>query len=102
VDEADSVFIDEASTPAADFRRGPNQSQIQAYEQAARLAAGLDPSTDYRIARINPPSPDTSGKQHLAELAEPLGGCGRGQKAGRIGLAGACRKCVYIATSTMS
>lgn len=81
VDEADSVFIDDASTPLLISGDGPNQAQIQAYEQAARLAAGLDPSTHYRVARDQPTvSLTPSGKQHLAELAEPLGGLWQGAR----------------------
>ena len=82
VDEADSVFIDEAVTPLLISGEAPNQDQIEAYKQAARLAGALDPAADFRIDRqyrevhLTP-----SGKQRLAELAEPLGrlwtGCRR-------------------------
>ena len=34
VDEADSVFIDEAATPLLISGDGPNQAYIEAYEQA--------------------------------------------------------------------
>ncbi|WP_372683155.1 prepilin peptidase [Desulfosarcina sp.] len=81
VDEADSVFIDDASTPLLISGDGPNQAHSQAYEQAARLAAGLDPSVDYRVARDQPTvSLTASGKQHLSEVAEPLGGLWRGAR----------------------
>jgi len=81
VDEADSIFIDEASTPLLISGDGPNHEQVEAYEQAAGLAAKLDPSTDYRIATDRPAVDLTSkGKQHLAELAEPLGGLWSGAR----------------------
>ena len=82
VDEADSVFIDEAVTPLLISGEAPNQDQIEAYKQAAHLAGALVPATDFRIdrqyreIRLTP-----AGKQRLAELAEPLGrlwmGCRR-------------------------
>ena len=81
VDEADSIFIDEASTPLLISGDGPNQEQIEAYEQAARLAAGLDPSTDFRVSRDQPDVCLTAkGKERLAELAEPLGGLWAGAR----------------------
>ncbi|MBR9984529.1 MAG: prepilin peptidase [Desulfosarcina sp.] len=81
VDEADSVFIDDASTPLLISGDGPNQAHVHAYEQAAGLAAGLDPSTHYRVARDQPSlSLTTMGKRYLAELAEPLGGLWQGAR----------------------
>ena len=75
VDEADSVFIDDAVTPLLISGDAPNQEHIEAYEQAARLAGVLDPATDFRIDRryrdVHLTQP---GKQRLAEMAEPLGG----------------------------
>ena len=81
VDEADSIFIDEASTPLLISGDGPNQEQIEAYEQAACLAAELDPSTEFRVTR-DPPDVylTTKGKQRLAELAAPLGGLWTGAR----------------------
>lgn len=81
VDEADSAFIDDASTPLLISGDGPNQEQLEAYKQAARLAAGLDPSTHYRVSRDQPAVQLTpSGKQRLSEMAEPLGGLWRGAR----------------------
>ena len=81
VDEADSVFIDDASTPLLISGDGPNQAHSHAYEQAAQLAAGLDPSIHYRVASDQPTvSLTPSGKQHLSELAEPLGGLWQGAR----------------------
>jgi preprotein translocase subunit SecA len=81
VDEADSIFIDEASTPLLISGDGPNQEQIEAYEQAACLAAELDPSTDFRVAREHSDVDLTArGKQRLADLAEPLAGLWAGAR----------------------
>lgn len=75
VDEADSVFIDEAVTPLIISRKGSNQDQVEAYERAARLAGELDSSTQYRIDyRHREVNLTKAGKQRLAELAEPIGG----------------------------
>lgn len=81
VDEADSIFIDEASTPLLISGDGPNQEQIEAYEQAAGMAAGLDPATDFRVARDHPDVHLTAeGRQRLAELAAPLAGLWTGAR----------------------
>ena len=75
VDEADSVFIDDASTPLLISGDGPNQIQTQVFEEAARLAAALDPSADYRVVRDRTGVDLTAqGRMHLAHLAAPLGG----------------------------
>jgi preprotein translocase subunit SecA len=74
VDEADAVFIDDASTPLLISGDGPNPVQIEAYEQAAQLAAKLDPADDYRVFRNSSTVRLTpAGKRRLAELAGPLG-----------------------------
>ena len=81
VDEADSVFIDDAITPLLISGESPNPDHIEATTQAALLSGGLDPSTDFRIDRhyreihLTP-----AGKQHLAELAQPLGGLWAGSR----------------------
>jgi preprotein translocase subunit SecA len=81
VDEADSILIDGASTPLLISGDGPNQAHIEAYEQAAGLVAGLDPSTDFRVSRDHPDVCLTAkGKERLAELAEPLGGLWAGAR----------------------
>ena len=75
VDEADSVFIDEAATPLLISGPGTNQEQIEAYEQAARLIRHLDPANDYRV---DPHARDVqltpAGKRRLAQVVAPLGG----------------------------
>ena len=75
VDEADSVFIDDAVTPLLISGDAPNQEHIDAFEQAKRLADQLHPETDFRIdKRYREIQLTPSGKQSLATLAEPLGG----------------------------
>ena len=81
VDEADSVFIDEAATPLLISGQGTNQDQVEAYEQAAKLASRLDPVHDCVV------DPQTrqirltaAGRKRLALLAEPQGGVWRGQR----------------------
>ena len=75
VDEADSVFIDEAVTPLIISREGSNKDQVEAYERAARLANELDLSTEYLIDhRHREVNLTKAGKQRLAELAETIGG----------------------------
>ncbi|CAB5105844.1 Protein translocase subunit SecA [Olavius algarvensis associated proteobacterium Delta 3] len=75
VDEADSVLIDEAVTPLIISGAGRNPDQVEAYEQAARLAGELisksDYSSDKRFREINL---TRIGRRRLAELSEPLGG----------------------------
>jgi len=79
VDEADSVFIDDAVTPLLISGDAPNQEHIDAYEKAARLAGALDPATDFRIdRRYRDIHLTQAGRQRLAEMAEPLGGVWKG------------------------
>ncbi len=81
VDEADSVFIDEAATPLLISGQGTNHEQVEAYEQAAQLAGKLDATKDYGVDRqareilLTP-----SGQAHLSQLAEALGGVWRGRR----------------------
>ncbi len=81
VDEADSLFIDEAATPLLISGEGPNQVHIEAYEQAEQLVHMLDQSTDYRIDPQHREAHLTAaGKQRLAALAEPMGGLWTGRR----------------------
>jgi preprotein translocase subunit SecA len=81
VDEADSVFIDDASTPLLISGDSPNPIQLEAFEQAARLAAELEPADDYTVEpdrsaiRLTP-----AGKRLLETLAEPLKGLWSGAR----------------------
>ncbi len=83
VDEADSVFIDEAVTPLLISGQGANQEQIEAYTQAARLVRQLDAHGDYRF---DPSSGEIqltrSGRRRLAEMTQALGGVWQGRRRG--------------------
>ncbi len=81
VDEADSVFIDEAVSPLLISGDGPNNEQLQAYAQAAELAVALDATEDYRVTAQYPHVALTpAGRQHLADMARPLGGLWTGAR----------------------
>ncbi len=81
VDEADSVFIDDAVTPLLISGDAPNQEHMQAYKQAALLAGALDPATDFRIdRRYRDVHLTPAGRQRLAEMAAPLGGLWAGRR----------------------
>jgi len=84
VDEADAVLIDEPSLRSSFSGAGPNQDQVDAFERAACLAKELNPATEYRIDPRKGRGPShAAGKQRLAELTEPLGGCGPVPGAGK-------------------
>jgi preprotein translocase subunit SecA len=75
VDEADSVLIDEAVTPLIISGQAPNPQQVEAFEQAAELAAGLNPTEHYRVnMRYHEVELTSAGHEALARLAEPMGG----------------------------
>ena len=81
VDEADSVLIDEAVTPLIISGEAPNPEQVEAFRQAAQLAAGLELSRDYRVdARYREVDLTPAGKERLEELAQDLGGIWRGAR----------------------
>ncbi|MGD8267063.1 MAG: prepilin peptidase [Desulfobacterales bacterium] len=81
VDEADSVFIDEAATPLLISGQGTNQEQVEAYEQAMQLAGQLDPARDYKVDRqAREIRLTAAGQTRLAELADPLGGLWKGRR----------------------
>lgn len=81
VDEADSVFIDDAITPLLISGESPNPDHVDAYTQAARLSGGLDPATDFMIDRhYREINLTPAGKRRLAELAHPLGGLWTGAR----------------------
>jgi preprotein translocase subunit SecA len=81
VDEADSVLIDEAVTPLIISADGENAEESLAYEQAAGLAAELEPGTDYLVDRANREVTLTArGRGRIDELAEGLGGVWAGRR----------------------
>ncbi len=81
VDEADSILIDEAVTPLIISGEAPNPEQVEAFHQAAELAADLEQGRDYRVnLRYHDVDLTGAGKRRLEELAEPLGGIWAGAR----------------------
>ena len=81
VDEADSVLIDEAVTPLIISGDAPNPEQVEAFNQAATLAAQLERSRDFRVNhRYRDVELTTRGKEHLGELTGTLGGIWSGAR----------------------
>ena len=81
VDEADSILIDEAVTPLIISGEAPNPEQVEAFRQAASLAAQLDPATDFRVShRYREVDMTAAGKAKLAALAEGMGGVWSGAR----------------------
>jgi preprotein translocase subunit SecA len=81
IDEADSVLIDEAVTPLIISGDAPNEEQVEAFQQAAELAAQLDERRDYRVdVRHREVTFTRAGKERLGHLAEPLGGIWAGAR----------------------
>jgi len=81
IDEADSVLIDEAVTPLIISGEAPNEEQVEAFTQAADMAAGFAPGDDYRVnQRYREVDLTPSGKKKLDRLAEPLGGLWAGRR----------------------
>ncbi|HUU91116.1 MAG TPA: prepilin peptidase, partial [Phycisphaerae bacterium] len=81
VDEADSILIDEAVTPLIISGEAPNPEQVEAFEQAARLAGRLEPVRDFRVnQRYREVDLTPAGKDRLEELADDLGGVWAGAR----------------------
>ncbi|WP_171016001.1 preprotein translocase subunit SecA [Ramlibacter sp. 2FC] len=75
VDEADSVFIDEARTPLILSSTRPNTESAEHCGQALDLARELVAGEDYRLdARLRRVELSTAGKQKIDAFAEPLSG----------------------------
>ena len=80
IDEADSILIDEAVTPLIISGEAPNPQQVDAYAQAAELAAQMSASDfkiDQRYREINLTK---SGKSRIAELTQNMGGIWTGAR----------------------
>jgi len=81
VDEADSVLIDEGVTPLIISGEAPNPEQVEAFQQAARVAAQMQAGEHYRV---NPKYREVDltddGKELLAELTADLGGVWGGRR----------------------
>ena len=81
VDEADSILIDEAVTPLIISGPAPNPEQIEAFCQAARLAAQLEAHRDYRMdLRYREVELTDAGKGRLRQLAAGLGSLWKGSR----------------------
>lgn len=81
VDEADSIMIDEGVTPLIISGPAPNPEQVQAFQQAAALAAQLQPPEHYRVNhKYREVDLTSGGKDYLARAADELGGIWRGPR----------------------
>ena len=81
VDEADSVLIDEAVTPLIISGDAPNPEQVEAFQQAVRIAANLQAGKDYRVnQRYREIDLTSAGKTRLAEAAGNVGGLWTGAR----------------------
>ena len=81
VDEADSVLIDEAVTPLIISGDAPNNEAVDAFEQAALVAAKLTVSHDFTVnPRYREVEITDDGADKLAEITEPLGGIWHGAR----------------------
>ncbi|MHC4482762.1 MAG: preprotein translocase subunit SecA [Planctomycetota bacterium] len=79
VDEADSILVDEAVTPLIISGLAPNPEQVEAFRQAAEIAADLNSKIDYRInPRYREVELTADGKAHLVELSGNLGSLWKG------------------------
>ena len=92
VDEADSVLVDEAVTPLIISGRAPNPEQIEAFRQAADVAAQLRQEVDYRVnSHYREVELTDEGKVYLEELSENLGSLWKGR-----------RRCEELATQALT
>ena len=81
IDEADSVLIDEAVTPLIISGEAPNPEQVEAFQEAATLAAQLETPPHYRVdARYHEVDLTPAGKQRVAELTKDMPGIWRGAR----------------------
>jgi len=81
VDEADSVLIDEAVTPLIISGQAPNPEQVEAFKQAAEIAARLAPGKHYKTnERYREADLTSAGKRVLTEWAAGLGGIWAGTR----------------------
>lgn len=75
VDEADSVFIDEARTPLILSARSGAPGETPIYQQALELAGQLREGEDYKIERaLRIVELEDAGRDRLAALCEGMGG----------------------------
>ena len=82
VDEADSVFVDEARTPLILSSSSDDAEAVALYETALELARGLEARRDYSVDAMNRHITLTDGgKARLTEAAEGLAGLWRVRRA---------------------
>jgi preprotein translocase subunit SecA len=74
IDEADSVLIDEASTPLIISETLPDDLDPQIYRQSIDLAQALQPGLHYVHGAHRDIWLTPLGKQHVRETMRPLGG----------------------------
>lgn len=81
VDEADSVLIDESVTPLIISGQAPNPEQVDAFQQAAELAASFTPNEHFRInQQYREVELTAAGRCHAAQAATSLGGFWQGAR----------------------
>jgi len=81
VDEADSIFIDEARTPLILSRSNSSEFEQEVYRRGHALAAGLRQGSDFRLSeRESQVELTDAGRARLAEEAAALGGVFRGAR----------------------
>jgi preprotein translocase subunit SecA len=81
VDEADSVLVDEARVPLIISGGTGEAPALKLYQQALDVAKELEPRRDYEIApRQRGVTLTDVGRDHVAALAQPLGGLWNGQQ----------------------
>ncbi|MBF0462633.1 MAG: preprotein translocase subunit SecA [Magnetococcales bacterium] len=87
VDEADSIFIDEARTPLIISTNHRDTEAESYYQQAIQLANSLHPPTDFTIrGDIRFPVLTDAGRARLAALCADLPGLWRGEHRRREGV----------------
>lgn len=80
VDEADSIFVDEARTPLVISRSRPDPTMEAHYRQTMALARQLHEGEHYTLNEQGRRAELTAaGSEWLAQEAEPLGGLWRGR-----------------------
>ncbi len=81
VDEADSVFIDEARTPLIISGPVDNTYEEEIYKQSLELSCQLDLNKDYTVdASSKTLEISDQGKDNLRQIAEPFGGIWKGRQ----------------------
>ena len=81
IDEADSILIDEAVTPLIISGDAPNEEQIEAFQEAAKIASMLMPQKHFKVnVRFREIELTDEGFSQVMEAAEPLGGIWHGAR----------------------